>query len=73
MLPLKSSSWFQPVFGGTVFGATGAEVSGTPPASLDVSIEMLRGFLAATRGVVWLGANSKEDVAVDCIVCITID
>lgn len=59
--------------GGTAFEATGAEVSGIPPASLDVSIDMLRGFLAATRGVVWLGANSREDVAVDCIVCFMID
>lgn len=73
MLPLKSSSRFQPVLGPTAFGATGAEVFGILPANLDVPIDMLRGFLAVTRGMVWLGANGKEDVAANCIVCIMID
>lgn len=73
MLPLKSSSRLQLVLGATAVGTTGAEDLGIPPANLDVSIDMLRGYFAATRGVVWLGANGKEDVALDCIVCFMID
>lgn len=73
MLPLKSSSRLQLILGATAAGTTGAEVFGVPPANLDVSNDMLRGYFAATRGVVWPGVNGKEDVAVDCIVCFMID
>ena len=75
MLPLKSSSRLQLGLGAAAtFEAAGVEAFGIPPANLDVSIDMLRGSLAATRGAPWLGAKGKEEVATaaDCIASIMI-
>ena len=74
MLPLKSSSRFQLDLGSAEFlEEAGAEVFGVPPANLDVPIDMPRGFLGAVmRGVPWLGAKGREEVATDCTRCIMI-
>lgn len=46
----------------SVFEA-GAGASEIALANLEVPIDILRGFLVAARGVPWLGAEGKEEVA----------
>lgn len=52
----------------------GVEVFGISPANLDVPMDMLRGFLAATtRGVPQVGVKGKEKGVVNCLRSIMID
>ena len=74
MLLLKSSSRFQLDLSSADFlEQAGAEVFGVPPANLDVHMDMPRGFFSVVmRGVPWLDAKGREEVAVDCTRCIMI-
>lgn len=49
------------------------ESFGIPPANLDAPMDMLRGFLAAARGMPQVGVNGKEEGAVSFLGSIMIN
>lgn len=49
------------------------ESFGMPPANLDVPMDMLRGFLVATRGVPSIGVDGEGKVAASCLRSIMIN